>query len=81
MPFRVKAGSPENPLISSPPCAVASRGISLGPKFTGSTGRRLLPNDAPLISNGIEDVFFRDEWRGWAVGTTGLVLHTATGGR
>ncbi len=41
---------------------------------------QLLPNDAPLIGNGIEDVFFRDDRRGWAVGSSGLVLHTATGG-
>jgi photosystem II stability/assembly factor-like uncharacterized protein len=42
---------------------------------------QLLPSDAPLAGNGIEDVFFVDDRRGWAVGTTGLVLHTATGGR
>ena len=40
-----------------------------------------LPNDAPLLGNGIEDVFFLDDRRGWAVGASGLVLHTATGGR
>ncbi len=40
-----------------------------------------LPTNAPLIGNGLEDVFFLDERRGWAVGTQGLVLHTATGGR
>jgi photosystem II stability/assembly factor-like uncharacterized protein len=42
---------------------------------------QVLPNDAPLLSNGIEDVYFLDDRRGWAVGTSGLVLHTATGGR
>jgi photosystem II stability/assembly factor-like uncharacterized protein len=40
-----------------------------------------LPSSAPLLGNGIEDVFFLDGRRGWAVGTQGLVLHTATGGR
>jgi photosystem II stability/assembly factor-like uncharacterized protein len=40
-----------------------------------------LPSDAPLLGNGLEDVFFLDERRGWAVGSQGLVLHTATGGR
>ncbi len=40
-----------------------------------------LPSDAPLLGNGIEDVFFLDDRRGWAVGTAGLVLHTVTGGR
>jgi photosystem II stability/assembly factor-like uncharacterized protein len=40
-----------------------------------------LPSDAPLLGNGLNDVFFLDDRRGWAVGTQGLVLHTATGGR
>jgi len=42
---------------------------------------QVLPTDAALLGNGIEDVFFLDDQRGWAVGTLGLVLHTATGGR
>ena len=40
-----------------------------------------LPAGAPLLGNELEDVFFLDDRRGWAVGTQGLVLHTATGGR
>ena len=40
-----------------------------------------LPGTAPLIGNSLEDVFFLDDHRGWAVGTQGLILHTATGGR
>lgn len=40
-----------------------------------------LPSSAPLAGNGFEDVFFLDDQRGWAVGTQGLVVHTATGGR
>jgi photosystem II stability/assembly factor-like uncharacterized protein len=40
-----------------------------------------LPSGAPLLGNGLNDVFFLDERRGWAVGTQGLVLHTVTGGR
>jgi photosystem II stability/assembly factor-like uncharacterized protein len=40
-----------------------------------------LPSAAPLAGKGLEDVFFLDGQRGWAVGTQGLVLHTATGGR
>ncbi|MEO6462000.1 MAG: YCF48-related protein, partial [Candidatus Eisenbacteria bacterium] len=39
-----------------------------------------LPADAPLLGNGLNDVYFLDDRRGWAVGTQGLVLHTATGG-
>ena len=39
-----------------------------------------LPAAAPLAGKGLEDVFFLDANRGWAVGTQGLVLHTATGG-
>ncbi len=46
-----------------------------------SWSEQSLPNDAPLTGNGIEDLFFLDGQRGWAVGTSGLVLHTATGGR
>lgn len=42
---------------------------------------QLLPASAPLAGNQLEDVFFLDDQRGWAVGTQGLVLHTATGGR
>ena len=40
-----------------------------------------LPGPAPLSGNSLEDVFFLDDLRGWAVGTQGLILHTATGGR
>jgi photosystem II stability/assembly factor-like uncharacterized protein len=40
-----------------------------------------LPSTAPLLGNELDDVFFLDDRRGWAVGTQGLVLHTATGGR
>ena len=40
-----------------------------------------LPGTAPLTGNELHDVFFLDDRRGWAVGTQGLVLHTATGGR
>lgn len=39
-----------------------------------------LPADAPLAGTRLLDVFFLDDRRGWAVGTQGLVLHTATGG-
>lgn len=42
---------------------------------------QVLPLAAPLSGNGLEDVFFLDERRGWAVGGQGLILHTATGGR
>jgi photosystem II stability/assembly factor-like uncharacterized protein len=34
-----------------------------------------------LSGNSLEDVFFLDDLHGWAVGTQGLILHTATGGR
>jgi photosystem II stability/assembly factor-like uncharacterized protein len=40
-----------------------------------------LPGTAPLNGNGLEDVFFLDDLHGWAVGSQGLILHTATGGR
>ena len=42
---------------------------------------QVLPGTAPLSGNSLEDVFFLDDLRGWAVGTQGLILHTATGGR
>ncbi|MEP7028425.1 MAG: YCF48-related protein [Candidatus Eisenbacteria bacterium] len=47
----------------------------------GSWAAQALPGSAPLSGNGLEDVFFLDDRRGWAVGEQGLVLHTATGGR
>jgi photosystem II stability/assembly factor-like uncharacterized protein len=40
-----------------------------------------LPAGAPLTGNSIEDVYFSDGARGWAVGTQGLVLHTVNGGQ
>jgi len=53
--------------------------------FSDDGGRtwseQFLPSDAPLTGNGIEDLYFLDDNRGWAVGTGGLILHTATGGR
>jgi len=42
---------------------------------------QFLPGTAPLSGNSLEDVFFLDDLHGWAVGTQGLILHTATGGR
>ena len=42
---------------------------------------QVLPSSTPLINNGLLDVFFLDGRRGWAVGTQGVVLHTATGGQ
>jgi photosystem II stability/assembly factor-like uncharacterized protein len=42
---------------------------------------QVLPSGAPLSGSGLEDVFFLDDNRGWAVGDQGLILHTATGGR
>lgn len=46
-----------------------------------SWSEQVLPPGAPLAGHGLNDVFFLDPQRGWAVGTQGLVLHTATGGR
>ncbi len=42
---------------------------------------QVLPATAPLAGKRLDDVFFLDDRRGWAVGTQGLILHTATGGR
>jgi photosystem II stability/assembly factor-like uncharacterized protein len=47
----------------------------------GTWTSQVLPGTAPLVGNSLEDVFFFDDHRGWAVGTQGLILHTATGGR
>jgi photosystem II stability/assembly factor-like uncharacterized protein len=40
-----------------------------------------LPSNAPLTSNTLEDVYFVDSNRAWAVGSQGLILHTVNGGR
>jgi photosystem II stability/assembly factor-like uncharacterized protein len=41
---------------------------------------QLLPGTAPLDGNGLDDVFFINDAKGWAVGSQGLILHTVTGG-
>jgi photosystem II stability/assembly factor-like uncharacterized protein len=40
-------------------------------------------NWTPQVANTsfrLKSVFFLDDYRGWAVGTSGVVIHTTTGG-
>jgi photosystem II stability/assembly factor-like uncharacterized protein len=39
-----------------------------------------LPNSAVLSNHGLRDVWFTDHDHGWAVGKSGVIVHTATGG-
>jgi photosystem II stability/assembly factor-like uncharacterized protein len=39
-----------------------------------------LPTSAVLSNHGLRDVYFTDHDHGWAVGRTGVIVHTATGG-
>ncbi|MGH7724756.1 MAG: YCF48-related protein [Candidatus Eiseniibacteriota bacterium] len=78
---------PSDPMVPSLEAWVVGKGIlSAQPivLYTANGGldwqEQELPSDAPLVSNGIEDVFFIDNRVGWAVGTSGLMLHTASGG-
>ncbi len=85
--FTAVSWSPES---AAPGSAWAVGKQSAGPAqaivfYTSDGGNswtsQALPGAAPLSGNGLEDVFFLDDRRGWAVGAQGLILHTATGGR
>src|SRR5262249_40773024 len=39
-----------------------------------------LPSSAELSNHGLRDVWFPDHDHGWAVGRSGAIVHTATGG-
>lgn len=39
-----------------------------------------LPSSAVLSNHGLRDVWFTDHDHGWAVGKSGVIVHTATGG-
>jgi photosystem II stability/assembly factor-like uncharacterized protein len=64
----------------SPPIGFAvgfnAGGIALR---TGDTGETWTPQ-APRTSVRLNDVWFVDPMRGWAVGDGGVIVHTATGG-
>lgn len=53
-----------------------SGGIALR---TGNTGETWTPQ-APRTAVRLNDVWFVDPMRGWAVGDAGVIVHTATGG-
>ncbi len=78
---------PSDPMLPSSEIWVVGKGILTAQPIVlySSNGgldwvEQTLPSNAPLLSNGLEDVFFLDHRRGWAVGTQGLLLHTASGG-
>jgi photosystem II stability/assembly factor-like uncharacterized protein len=78
---------PSDPMLPSSEAWVVGKGILSGQPivlYTPNGGldwqEQELPSDAPLVSNGLEDVFFLDNRVGWAVGSQGLMLHTASGG-
>jgi len=85
--FTAVSWSPQSPLpgsawavgkqSSGPAIAIVFRSDDGGGTFTP----QFLPGTAPLTGNALEDVYFLDDYHGWAVGGQGLILHTATGGR
>lgn len=44
------------------------------------TTQDLVSSGGPVAGNALRSVWFVDDFRGWAVGEQGLILHTATGG-
>lgn len=84
--FKAVSWSPESPAPGSAWAAGKRPDLALPVVLYTADGglswtEQVLPTVAPLSGNGLEDVFFLDDQRGWAVGDQGLILHTATGGR